>query len=143
MEKIMSNLTQVFVTNPKYYASLSGILSGGMEAMEKGGYVKISNHTGRNVGKPAFGSPYEVFHNTTPKFYVYVKSPKFNIWEEYDGSYPSEKCIRGMTTLATESNIYQRMHTRMNSPSAFRIMVFDAHNNVLYAYDREQINLRQ
>lgn len=137
----MANLTNVFVIGDYHTIPLTSIIRSGMEAMSQGGYVKISNHTGRNP-IVAYDPAYAVYEQPIPKYYIYVKDPVYNLWMEYDGWRPTEKCKKGLTTMATESNIFQRIHTRMDSPPAFRITVFDAKNNVLGAYDRKNIDLR-
>ncbi len=139
----MAELSSVYDTSPKHTVPLSSILSGAMDAMTRGGHVKISNHTGRKYPHVAYQSAYAVLNQAIPKFYIYVKSPNYNLWQEYDGVMPMDRCIpeSGMSTLATESNVFQRMNTRMNNPLAFRIMTFDAHNKLLMAFDRQQINL--
>lgn len=139
----MSSISNVFVVDyPRHVVPLSSILRGGMEAMREGGYVKISNHTGRRVPYVAYRSAYAVLNEAIPKFYVYVKSPKYDLWEEFDGVTPRDACRSNqMTTLATESGVFGRMHTRMNGPPAFRIMVFDAKNELLGAFDRDRVDL--
>ena len=139
----MTALSQVYIYENLHTIPLSSILRNGMEAMSNGGYVKISNHTGRNWPIIAYGSAYAVYNQAIPKYYIYAKHHKYNLWQEYNGMYPTERCkAKDNTTLATESNIYQRMDTRMNSPSAFRIMVFNANDKLLSAHERQQINLK-
>lgn len=139
----MAYLSKAFIVDyPRHVVPLSSILRGGMEAMRDGGYVKISNHTGRRVPYVAYRSAYAVLNEAIPKFYVYVKSPIYDLWEEFDGVVPKDVCRNNqMTTLSTESAAYQRMHTRMNGPPAFRIMVFDSANELLGAFDRDQVDL--
>ncbi len=137
----MAELSNVFAIDvPGHNIPLSSILMMGMNAMSRGGYVKISNHTGRRDPNAAFRSAYDVIDGAIPKYYIYVKSPGYDLWQEYDGTRPSDPCSSGMDTLATESNVNQRMHTRMTSPHAFRIMVFDERDRLLDAYERYQID---
>lgn len=138
----MASINEVFITQPKYLIPISGILNSAMIAMSEGGHVKISNHTGRPYPPVSFGSAYDVFEKSIPKFYIYIKDSSYNLWEEYNGWRPGEKCKGPLTTLATESNIYQRMKTRIENPLSFRIQIFDKFGNSINAYDKPLIDLK-
>jgi len=139
----MAYLNQVYqMPNPaQSMTPLTGVLLGAMEALEQGGMVKISNHTGRKHQPSAFSSAHEVLHKAIPKYYYFVKHPEHEIWEEYDGTHPQADRGRSMSTIATPSNTHQRIKTRMLAPEAFRIMVFDRGHNVLHAWNRDQLDL--
>jgi hypothetical protein len=142
----MSLLHEVYITESVDKTPVSSIMRYAMQIMKDDGYVKITNNTGGQ--KLAFESPYEVLDEAVPKFYYFAKHPSLDLWEEYDGTIPHGgssvrgKGGHGVTTLSTESQIHQRLMTRMQNRAAYRIQIFDKMHNGKAAFDRGQINFR-
>lgn len=130
----MADLHEVFDSSSCYKKiPISKIASHALVVMQRGGHVKIQNHTGLKY-KSYYGS-----NEPVPPSYVFVKHPCRDLWQEYWQGLPKERC-QGHSTLATESNVHQRIQTLFNRPQAYKIMLIDSDHRV-WAFNRSMVGM--
>jgi hypothetical protein len=142
--------------------SLGQLVDFGMQVMNEGGSVKISNYTGTHPGDfglsrdrawgNTLGSAYDPYSDAIPKFYTYVKHPAHPLWNEFPEPCTPQPRLQSTTPacvnpfspvniLANESSISQRIKTRMQFQNAKMMQFFDKVGRPLGRYLRSQINL--
>lgn len=125
-------LSSVFAT-PGPKVPLSQIIKAALQTTYDGGYVKIQNNTG-------LLRTYYLSAATIPKYLLYTKHPKCDLWYQYSKGLPAERC-KIKNVLHTESNLSSRITTVFRQPPAFRIMLVGPDHSVV-AFDKGQVDLR-
>lgn len=135
-----SALAEAYDVRMQPAAAMPDLLRRSLDVLSTGGTVKLSMRTGTETGRPphlAFQSPYALSEEVYPKFYIYRKDPEHDLWIEYT----DQSCRGAHDLLSSESAITARLMTRMRFPAFYRIMLFDAGDQVQCAYLRRQISL--
>lgn len=128
---------------------LSYVLQLALDTLDRGGMIKISNHThvwpavlGMDPECPnkssICGAPWRPPFPKIPPFYVYVKHPSFPIWEEYDG-YPKQ-CKRQVVTMNQSSSVHARMTSRIRAHEAYRVVMENPDGTVIANIDTKIID---
>lgn len=146
-------LDTVYKTSQQPRIGLGQVVQYGLQVMQKGGYVKILNHTGL-MAKWANG---RLPLDPTPAMYVFVKDPKYALWAQYvdtngeghNSSVAAKRCLRpcnfdvpcGYTVLSNQANVQARIMTAFRNDAAYMIQLVDQHGTVLGAYTNRDIDV--
>jgi len=146
-----------FTFGRKRTIALTDLTQRGLQAMAQGGCVRVMNHTGVLEGWSGGRVPVE----SVPKFYVFVKQPKLNLWAQYadtmgggnNSTAASRRCTNSIpypntfdvpgayTVMSNQSNVQARLRTAIRNKPCYLVELLDSDQRVMLAVTKKEIDV--